>query len=115
MNREAEQRVAKRGILKETTGDENIPDISENELQISREKIEGTPFEIIYQESIGYWLSMGIFRLSEPKETAEEIKLVILDKGWDTIINVMCAIIAGRDMELIKESQKNQFETPKNN
>lgn len=98
---------SKGGILKETSGNESITDISENQELIHREKVENTPFEIIGGEG-RYWLSMGLFRLSEPKSTIEEVKQIVNEKGWETIINVMCAIMAGRDMELMSQAKSKQ-------
>lgn len=90
---------SKEGILKRETGDETIPNLSKNTTLLTRKKVKGTPFEIIGQENVGYWVSMGIFRLSEPTETLEEAEELVKTPTWDMIINVICGIIGGKEME----------------
>ena len=91
-----------RGILKTQSGDENIPDLNKGQELIEREKIHNSPFELIGNQEIGYWIALGAFRISEKGSKAEKLREVE-NKDWDLIINVLCAIMAGKDME---EAQK---------
>lgn len=99
----------KKGILKEHSGDENIPSLDENKELIERVKIKGTPIEVIGSKEVGYWASMGLFRLTEKRDTIDEVVYEVEEKGWEIMINVMCAIMAGRDMEIIEAAKKNEF------
>lgn len=99
----------KKGILKEQSGDEKIPNLDEGRELIERVKIEGAPIEVIGSSEVGYWASMGLFRLTEKRDTIEEVKYEVEERGWEIMINVMCAIMAGRDMEIIEASKKNEF------
>jgi hypothetical protein len=91
-----------RGILKTQSGDENIPDLDKGQELIEREKIYNSPFELIGNQEIGYWIALGAFRISEKGTKSEKLREVE-NKDWDLIINVLCAIMAGKDME---EAQK---------
>lgn len=97
---------SKVGILKEQSGDNNITDISENKEMFERHKVEGTPFEIIGKDK-NYWISLGAFRLSR-NQTKEECIKDIETRNWELIINVLCAIMAGKDMETIENAIKKQ-------
>lgn len=98
---------SKIGILKEQSGDENITDISENKQMFERIKVEETPFEIIGSEKTGWWISLGAFRLCEP-QLKSSCERMIREKDWEMIINVLCAIMAGKDMETIEKATKKQ-------
>lgn len=102
-----------KGILKESSGDENIPNLDENRELVERKKIDGTPIEVIGNKEVGYWASMGLFRLTEKKKSMEEVEYEVESKGWEIIINVMCAIMAGRDMEIMEAAKKKEFNVKK--
>lgn len=104
----------KAGILKEQSGNENIPDLDENKQLIDREPIPNSPFELIGNEQVGYWASMGLFRLNAPTRTKEETIEIIEERGWEILINVICGIMAGRDMEIMKQAEKKQYDKPNN-
>lgn len=91
-----------RGILKNQSGMEDIPDLEASQELIEREKIHNSPFELIGNKEVGYWIALGAFRISEKGSKAEKLQEVE-NKEWDLIINVLCAIMAGKDME---EAQK---------
>jgi hypothetical protein len=55
---------------------------------IKREEIENTPFTIVTvnKESFG---AMGEYRITEPRETAEEVREELKEINWNRIVQVM--------------------------
>lgn len=99
----------KEGILKKSLTDaqgaNNIPYLDENTEIMEREKVEGTPFEVIGNKETGYWVAFGMFRLTE-QGTKEEAYNGIAQKGWDMIGNFIYAAMANRD--IVNEQMKNK-------
>lgn len=90
-------KLSGKGILK-TANNSDIPNLEENEELITREEVKGTPFHILGDSEKGYSLTYGIFRISESKETKEEVLELTKEPNWDIIGNFIFAIMAGRDM-----------------
>lgn len=97
------------GILKEQSGDESINDISENKEMLKRTKVDNTPFEIIGDGEDNNWISMGMFRLSQGNKTVTELKREIGTTNWELVVNVLCAVMYSRDMEIQENATKKQF------
>lgn len=96
------------GILKEQSGEESIPNLEENTKEFERETIEGTPLEIIGNDQIGYWVAMGMFRLTEPQSTIEEVRKRLHDNDWELLINLMCALINAKELSDIQKAKTKQ-------
>jgi len=62
-----------------------------NEL-LKREKIKNTPFEIIGNEEIGYFIAMGKFRLTQPEETIEQTFEKLITHQYEIITNMIIAL-----------------------
>lgn len=92
----------KTGILKKSLTDaqgvSNIPYLDENTELITNTDIEKTPFKLIGSETTGYWVAMGPYRLTEAKNTKEEVIHELNEKTWEMIGNFIYAIMAGRDI-----------------
>lgn len=50
--------------------------------------IEGTPFKLVTVEE-GSFLSLGTYRLHEPRETKEEALAYMEDNKWDLILHMI--------------------------
>lgn len=70
----------------------NIENTHNSQSLISREPIEGTPFTIIGTE-VGYFITLGDFRLSEQTPDKQELIDKITNKTWDLIIATIAAVI----------------------
>lgn len=62
---------------------------------ITNEAIDGTPFNMVGTDEKGYWVTYGIFRLTEAKKTKEEALDVIREPNWNTIVSVVYSVAAG--------------------
>lgn len=56
-----------------------------------KKKIANTPFEIVGNEERGYFLAFGIFRISESKQTPEEVEEILKNETWFVIANMISA------------------------
>lgn len=65
---------------------------------IHREKIEGTPFEIIGDDENGWFLSVGKFKLTENKATEVEARMALHDEMWNIILNLI--VIFNKEIEV---------------
>lgn len=65
-----------------------------SEKLIERERMENTPFVLIKEEE-GYFLTLGQYKVTETKETREEIEeLITGDKtNWEFLMTVIGTII----------------------
>lgn len=59
---------------------------------VEREKVEGTPFEIIKYPDSGYFVALNKYRVTEEFETMLEAVEVIDNKEWDFLTTVMITI-----------------------
>lgn len=70
---------------------------------IVREPVEHTPFHVIGNEEKGYFLAIGMHRLTEPKESQHEA-IECLDKDfWNILTNVVIAM-----QRLVLEAEKKE-------
>lgn len=78
-------------------------DESKNTELIEKCNIEGTPFECISTEE-GHFGVYGSYRITEISGEKEEVISKLSEPKWDTMINVMCAIVdATNEFNKIKE------------
>lgn len=61
-------------------------------LEYYREEIEETPFAIIKKEN-KYWAIMGDHRVTEEKQTREEVIEIIENKEWRFLTTVIAVIV----------------------
>lgn len=65
---------------------------SKNEELIKRKQIKDSPFSIITTEE-GSFGCIGKYRITEPKETEEEIEKELSKMTWDRIVQVILILI----------------------
>lgn len=99
---------SREGILKKELGNENIPNIGGTQPNIHKEKIEGTPFEIVTQESIGCWLTLGAFRLSAPTEDKQELYSMVNGRDWELIANLIQATVVANNMQIAQYAMEQE-------
>lgn len=58
----------------------------------TREQIEKTPFWIIGDETNGYFLVMGKYRLTQGHKTPQEVKNHLQENMWDIILTMALVI-----------------------
>lgn len=66
--------------------------MNKNTELVRRTKVEGTPFIIITTPDGGSVVTLGKYRVSEPKETEEEAIQYVQRKEWDLILSVAMLI-----------------------
>ena len=99
---------SREGILKKELGNENIPNIGGTQPNIHKEKIEGTPFEIVTQEGIGCWLTLGAFRLSAPTEDKQELYSMVNSRDWELIANLIQATVVANNMQIAQYAMEQE-------
>lgn len=81
-----------------------------NEQLTQREKIPGTPFTLIYQDNIGWFVVMGDHRLTEPTLSKEEQIEKLETNKWELITTVVISVVERlkqyEQINLQKEKQK---------
>lgn len=60
---------------------------------VYREQIENTPFWIISTNDKDYFLVMGNHRLTEPQDTAQKVKIKLIENMWEIMMNVTLILI----------------------
>ncbi len=66
-------------------------EVTKEEL-LTREEIEGTPFNVIGTEN-GYFGCIGKYRITEVAESAEEIRKELAEMTWNRITQVILILI----------------------
>lgn len=97
--------------LSQTNAGENQNNSDLNTELVHREKVPGTPFEIVGNNDHGYFLALGKYRLSnhldlEHTTLQEAAKHELKENGWNIITNLITLII-----QLEKELQEDQQKT----
>lgn len=77
---------------KPPSGNTTDNDQDDNDQLIEREQIPNTPFWIIGNKTDGYYLVMGKYRLTEVKNTKEEVKTHLLENIWHVILSMIIAV-----------------------
>lgn len=70
----------------------NSTNSSKNEELRRIEKLKDTPFEIVYDEGVGYYLVMGSYRITEPNEKRENLIKIVKEKNWNLLTTVIAVI-----------------------
>lgn len=68
---------------------------------VNRNKIENSPFWAIGTDE-GWFITMGDYRLTEPKPTEEEAIELLLTEDWNIIMR-MCAVITEKTLAEINK------------
>ena len=74
------------------TDSSNLSSKEENTELITREQIDETPFTVIGTKE-GFFGSIGKYRITEPVETAEEVKKELEVISWNRITQIMLILI----------------------
>tara|TARA_E500000331_G_scaffold127130_1_gene124711 strand:+ start:789 stop:1091 length:303 start_codon:yes stop_codon:yes gene_type:complete len=87
----------------------NVKDINTdlNSENVKREVIENTPFTVITVDEKSFG-SMGDYRITEPKDSVDEVMKELDQKSWNRIIQV-CMILMdmnNKDNKLIDKIKK---------
>lgn len=73
---------------------------------VEREKVEGTGFEIIGNKEKGYFVALGIFRITEPKPSKGILRKMIQHKDYEIILGLISASIAMTTKEIKEDLQQ---------
>lgn len=87
--------MKQRELLQSQTNAEDQDNSKSSEI-IHREQFEDSPIWIVGTEEKGYFATLGKYRLIEPKETPEAVKLYLMDNYYTvtiTIITTICKTI----------------------
>lgn len=72
-----------------------------NSQLIKREKIPNSPFYAIGSDELGYFISIGAYRLTEPQKTLEEAKDLLNTHQWQ----IMASLIVTMYQAMKKEDE----------
>lgn len=84
---------------------ENADQTNRENYSMTNEPIKGTPFRLIGNNTQGYSLAVGKYKLTEPKETREDALRILTKVDWDIIAN-MIVIINKTYNEIEKDENK---------
>lgn len=86
--------------LKQSHTPNSVPEKESKEtyLQITRDKIEGTPFILVGSKKDGYCLTIGKHRLTQMVKTKKEVIKTMKAKDWNLLTSIMMAFIYDRDI-----------------
>lgn len=79
----------------------NGNEYKEEQQIVHRKKIPQTPFEIVGSEELGWILTMGKFRLTDPMKTEEEVVNHLNDESWNVMVKIMYSTY-----QAIKETER---------
>lgn len=77
---------------------------------IVRNRIDGTPFHIVGNEEVGYFLTMGRYRLTDHYDTITEAETALERDFWDIILHMIITVIDidKKDSVKIEVSEKTE-------
>lgn len=79
-------------LQEQTNAGENLGNQDSGKL-IIREKIEGTPFQLINQDDKGWFISLGRYRMTEiGTNTKEELTAMVANKDWTLILDTIAVL-----------------------
>lgn len=88
-------------LLKLQTGGELMNTDNQNSTElIKTHQVENTGFCIIEVQDKGCFVTLGMYRLTEYKETIEECLRMIEEKDWELILGLMGAVQQHSEKEL---------------
>lgn len=80
-------------------------DNSPSEL-VERHRVPDTGFDIIGNKEKGYFVALGIYRITEPKQTIKECEQMIKQKNYEIILGLISASIIMNNKELKPQIEK---------
>lgn len=90
--------------------DENPNRENSSEL-IHREAVQGSPFYIIGNKEMGYFLTFGKYRLTEPQETIVKVREILYNDMWNIVTNLCLCIIGDVDFKKIRDLEPHKVKT----
>lgn len=91
----------------------------QNEEIIKYKPIEKTPFTLVWQKDMGYFLTMGKFKITENYETEEEIEQILTEKPYQLILEMIGVLIEIneelKEIETIEKINKTKEQINKHN
>lgn len=61
----------------------------QNKVMLERHDVPGTGFQICGSEELGYFVSIGQYRLTEPKKTKAICLELINTRDWELLVSMM--------------------------
>lgn len=71
----------------------NTENTTESQELIVREKIPNSPFTVVGNETVGYFITMGEYRLTEHFETTEQASKQLEIDRWNIIARLIAATL----------------------
>lgn len=68
---------------------QDMPTDPENKVMLERHDVPGTGFQICGNEELGYFVSIGHYRLTEPKPTKAICLELINTRDWELLVAMM--------------------------
>lgn len=87
-----QERDTQRELLQLQTNSEKSPDKASSTELVIREKIEGTPFQLINMDNKGWFLALGKFRMTEIGLEKEVLIKLVEDKDWTLILDTIAVL-----------------------
>lgn len=78
--------------LQNTTDTQNTDNPKSSQL-VEKEHYENTGFDIVGNEEYGYFVAIGIYRITEPQKTKEQCAQMIETKDYQLILGLIAASI----------------------
>lgn len=72
--------------------------------QITNKEILNTPFRVVGSKDKGYFVALGMYKLSENKKTAKEAVKVVNNKNWEFLIPFIGALISDSQAQSLTKS-----------
>lgn len=66
---------------------------TDNKDYFRREEIIGTPFTMIWEDTKGWYLTIGKYRVSDPVEDKIDLLQMVEEKSWDFLITVIGIVV----------------------
>lgn len=60
---------------------------------IQKEEIENTPFHVVGSEELGFFITIGNVRLTDPQKTMEEAYNMLDNHTWQIITNLIISLV----------------------
>ena len=82
---------------------------TESKKLISNEPIDGTPFHLVGSEEVGYFISLGKYRLTEPSKKEEDALMKLSSEKWQIVARLVAAYI---DFDTQMKNQQHETMEP---
>lgn len=92
MRTDKPEKDTQRELLQSQTNVEESQDKEKSSELVQREKVEGTPFDLINVEDKGWFLALGKYRMTEPGLDREVLRKIVADKDWMLILDTIAIL-----------------------